>query len=98
MVAALVSTSGDQLVAESEAANVDTAWTAQVSSQAKTARWRLVLLAPPDVADAGKTFANASEVLGKAIAEAGGWQGPDRGSLRRLEARLDAARTYLDPL
>jgi len=46
LVAAQVSTSGDQLVAESEAPNADTAWTAQVASQANTARWRLALLAP----------------------------------------------------
>ena len=35
LVAALVSTSGDQLVAESETPNADAAWTTQVASQAK---------------------------------------------------------------
>jgi hypothetical protein len=103
LVAALVSTSGDQVVAESETPHVDTPWAMWVASHANTPRWRLALLAPPGVADAGEAFAQASETLGKAIAAAGTWD-DDRVAVpyvdwKRAERSLiDATRAYLDPL
>jgi hypothetical protein len=83
MVASYVTLVGDQLVAESEMQTElelgltgSEQWSAEIGFRANAARWRLALVAPPDVADRGESFAATAESLRRAIRRAGGhWDG-----------------------
>ena len=74
VIAAFISVSGDQLIAESSE-TPDEQWSLDIGFRANAARWRLRLLAPADVARAADSYAQASDVLRKRIQVAGGWDG-----------------------
>jgi hypothetical protein len=102
LVAAFVSVSGDQLLAESSGAEQEP-WSLEIGFRANAARWRLRLLAPDDVARAVDAYAAASDVLRKRVQATGGWEGghiaaewdawQDAG-----EALIAAARQHIEPL
>jgi hypothetical protein len=96
MVADFISHSGDQLVAE------DPATESEAGFLANAARWRLALLAPPEVAQAAEGFARASDVLRKRILAAGGWDdqqiAAEYDAWKDSESKLiEAARKHLTP-
>ena len=63
--------------AKSPSADVPEAtWSAEIGFRANAARWRLALVAPPDVAQCSDSFADATDELRRAIQAAGGeWIG-----------------------
>jgi hypothetical protein len=73
LVASYLARSGDQLVVEPEA-DLDARWRSEVGLEANLLRWRIQLLAPPNVAAAAEKYANATEKLRKRIHELGGWR------------------------
>jgi hypothetical protein len=101
LVATFISVSGDQLIAESSG-SAEPAWTLEVGFRANAARWRLRLLAPPDVGRAADDYATASDMLRKRIQEAGGWdddQIADQWDAwqQATERLIASARKHLDP-
>jgi hypothetical protein len=102
LVAAFVSVSGDQLLAESSESGQQP-WSLEVGFRANAARWRLRLLAPPDVARAVDAYAVASDVLRKRVQVTGGWDGEQISAewdawQESGEALIMAARRHLDHL
>jgi len=101
LVATFISVSGDQLIAGSSA-NGEQTWSLEVGFRANAARWRLRLLAPPDVGRAADAYAEASDILRKRIQAVGGWDGGqiagEWDSWQEATDRLiDVARKHLDP-
>jgi hypothetical protein len=101
LVAAFISNGGDQLVAESERQSEQ--WALEIGFRANAARWRLRLVAPPDVAAAADAYADASDVLRKRIQEVGSWDGDRIGAQwtawqKAADALIAAARQHVDHL
>ena len=99
LVAGFVSVSGDQLIAESSGSAAEP-WTLDVGFRANSARWRLRLLAPLDVARAADEYAAASDALRKRVQAAGGWDGDQIAAewdawQEAAEVLITAARTHL---
>jgi hypothetical protein len=100
LVAAFVSISGDQLVAESSDTQ-HVPWSLEIGFRANAARWRLRLLAPEEVARAADAYADASDALRKRVQATGGWDGDQIATewdawQDAAEALIAAARNHLD--
>jgi hypothetical protein len=99
LVAALISVTGDHLIAAS--ATPDEPWSLEIGFRSNSARWRVRLLAPPDVARAADTYAHASETLRKRVQDVGSWDGSQIAAQwdawqETTEALITAARSHLD--